>query len=42
MSRTVPIATLALAAAAIAGCRGTVLKPTPTDALREQVQSLEI
>ena len=42
MSRTVPIATLALAAAALAGCRGTVLKPTPADALREQVQSLEI
>jgi hypothetical protein len=26
----------------IAGCRATVLKPTPADALREQVQSLEI
>ncbi len=43
MSRTAPIAMLAFAAAAaIAGCRGTVLKPTPADALREQVQSLEI
>jgi hypothetical protein len=33
---------LAATLSAIAGCRATVLKPTPADALREQVQSLEI
>ncbi len=42
MNRVAPIMGLVLVAAALAGCRGTVLKPTPADRLREQVQSLEI
>lgn len=33
---------VAVASVSIAGCRATVLKPTPEDRLREQVQSLEI
>lgn len=42
MIRSLPVAILSLAALVFAGCRGTALKPTPADRLREQVQSLEI
>ena len=42
MRRPASIVAFAFVATACVGCRGTVLKPTPADRLREQVQSLEI
>lgn len=42
LRRIALVSTLAATLPVFAGCRATVLKPTPADSLREQVQSLEI